>query len=335
MTTIRSVVCSIIAAAVLVLALAGPAAAQNIIASVSIPTNSAGQVAVNPALNKVYTGGGPNAGGTSLTVIDGFTFAVVTTISPSAGVRVDMKNDNIWTGNLTAGDVVVYNSSNTEISSTTLSSCPAAVAFNCKREMWIASQCGTGNDPLWVFDPDRLKLIKGPIASGGTIAQPPVVNPNTGKVYVTAGGVSEEINPSTFAVSSTTFGTVLAVDSETNKLFATSGNNLQVILGKNDTITATAALSYTPAAIAVNNALQHVYLVNSAGNSIGVYSETGKLLTTFLLGTNNQPAQLAVDSTRGRIYVDVLNTGTNAWTLDVIEDLSSVRKCASIGSCDY
>jgi hypothetical protein len=96
-----------------------PAAAQIIVASVPIPSASAGQVAVNPALNKIYAGGGPNAGGTSLTVIDGSTFGVITTISPSAGVSVDMKNDNVWTGSLTAADVVVYaGSNNVEISST-------------------------------------------------------------------------------------------------------------------------------------------------------------------------------------------------------------------------
>src|SRR6266852_3110403 len=109
----------------------GPVAtAQNVLATIPIPTASAGQIAVNPALNKIYTGGGPNVSGTSLTVIDGSTFTVVTTISPSAGVNVDMKNDNIWTGDLYAGDVVVYaGSNNGQIRSTSVGYCPAAVRF--------------------------------------------------------------------------------------------------------------------------------------------------------------------------------------------------------------
>ena len=233
MNPIRSTVLSIVSAAVLVWALAGPAAGQNILASVPIPTASAGQVAVNPALNMIYSGGGPNAGGTSLTVIDGSTFSVVTTISPSAGVSADMKNDNFWGGDLTAGDVIVYASNNTQISSTKVNSCPAAVSFDCHgRRMWVASQCGTGNDPVWVFNADTLALINGPITPSGTITQPPVVNPIGGKFYVTSGGVSREIDPKTFAVSTTTFGTVLAIDSNSNKLFATSGNNLQIITGR-------------------------------------------------------------------------------------------------------
>ena len=336
MNPIRSTVHSIISAAVLVWALAGPVAGQNILASVPIPTASAGQVAVNPALDLIYSGGGPNAGGTSVTVINGSTFAVVTTISPSAGVSADMKNDNFWAGDLTAGDVVVYNSSNTQISSTKVNSCPAAVSFDCHdRRMWVASQCGSGNDPVWVFNADTFALINGPITPGGTITQPPVVDPIGSKFYVTSGGVSREIDPKTFAVSTTTFGTVLAVDSNSNKLFATSGGNLQIINGRSGTLTKTVTLAYTPAFIGVNNAMLHVYLVNPAGNSIDVYDEVGKKITTFNLGAGNQPNGLAVDSARGRLFVDVLNTGANTWSLNVIEDLSSVRKCGFPGGCDY
>jgi DNA-binding beta-propeller fold protein YncE len=327
---------SILSMAALVWALVGLAAGQNIIASVPIPTASVGQVAVTPALNKIYAGGGPNASGTSLTVIDGVTFNVVKTITPSAGVSVDMKRDNIWTGTLTAGNVQVYDgNTNVEIFSRKVGSCPAALSFDCRGRMWLASQCGKKDDPVWVFETDNFKLIDGPIVSGGTIAQPPVANPRTGKLYVTSGGVSEEINPTTFVVSKAPFGTVLAIDSATAKLFAISGTALQFIHGSTETIYKTVNLTYTPAAIGVNNALGHVYLANPGGNSIDVYNENGRLLTTFLLGADGQPGSLAVDSTRGRLYVDVLNTGTNSWSLDVIEDLSSVRVCESAGSCDY
>ena len=53
------------------------------------------------------------------------------------------------------------------------------------------------------------------------------------------------------------------------------------------------------------------------------------------MGTNNQPKSLAVDSVRGRLLVDVQNSATNSWSLEVIEDLSAVRKCGYAGSCDY
>lgn len=151
---------------------------QNILATIPIPTLSAGQIGVNPALNKIYTGGGPNTSGSSLTVVDGNSYTIVTTISPSAGVSADMKNDNIWTGNLYSGDVVVYaGSNNSQISSTSVGDCPAAVTFDCsRRRMWVAAQCGGGNDPVWAFNADNLSLISGPIGTGGVMGQT-VVNP--------------------------------------------------------------------------------------------------------------------------------------------------------------
>lgn len=317
--------------------LAALASSQNVIATIPIATASAGQVAVDPALNLVYAGGGPVTGGSSqLTVINGVTFAITKTITPSAGVSVDMSNDNIWTGNGSNGDVVVYNgNTDVEISSTKVGSCPAAVAFNCNRHIWVASQCGTGNDPVWLLNPKTYAVAGGPITPGGTIAPAPVVDPATGKLYVTSGGVSREINGTTFAVSNTGFGTVLAVDSYSNLLFATSGGNLQIIKGKDDTISKTVTLSYTPAAMGVNNAMSHVYLSNSTGNSIDVYNESGKKLSTFLLEAGLQPGSMAIDSVRGRLYVDVYNTLNSSWSLEVIEDLSTVRNCEAAGSCDY
>jgi DNA-binding beta-propeller fold protein YncE len=326
---------NVVSGAALVLACVGLAAAQNIIASVPIPAASAGQVAVNPVLNKAYAGGGPNSGGSSLTVIDGVTFSVEKTLSPSAGVSVDMRRDNIWTGTLNAGDLAVYDGNNVEIFSTNIGSCPAAVTFNCRGQMWVASQCGKKGDPVWVFETDNFKLINGPIVPGGKINAPPVADPRTGKLYVTSGGVSKEIDPKTFAVSDTSFGTVLAIDSATARLYATSGNNLQIIAGITGSILKTVNLTYTPAGIGANNALGHVYLTNSAGNSIDVYNQGGGKVATFLLGAGHQPGSLAVDSVRGRLYVDVLDTSSSSWSLDVIEDLSSARQCELAGSCDY
>jgi len=73
--------------------------------------------------------------------------------------------------------------------------------------------------------------------------------------------------------------------------------------------------------------MAHVYLLNPGGNSIDIYAETGKMISSIVLGATSQPTSLAVDSARGRMFVDVLNTSSNTWSLQVIEDLSSVRKC--------
>src|ERR1035438_1639148 len=77
-TGIRTLASIGIFAALMANALAGSAAAQNILATIPIPSASAGQIAVNPALNRIYSGGGPTTG-SSLTVIDSKAFIVVPT----------------------------------------------------------------------------------------------------------------------------------------------------------------------------------------------------------------------------------------------------------------
>src|SRR5947199_6384443 len=162
---------SVVCALLLILLTTAGAAAQNVLAKIPIPATSAdGQVVVNKVLNRVYVSAGFSSGGT-LTVIDGKTLTVLTTLSNSNGVSWDVKNDNFWTGNLTGGQVLTYSgSTNTQINANTTGFCPGETAFDCfKRRFWVGAQCGAGNDPVFVFDADTFALIAGPIATGGTM----------------------------------------------------------------------------------------------------------------------------------------------------------------------
>ena len=124
-------------------------------------------------------------------------------------------------------------------------------------------------------------------------------NPVTGKLYVTESGVSKEVNPTTFAVTTTGFGNVGAIDSVTNRLFAADGSNLQIVNGATDTVMKTVLLGYTAEDMGINNALGHLYLANPAANAIEVRSEHGALLGTFSLGAGNQPSQIVADPFAG------------------------------------
>ena len=85
---LSSAICTLL----LMLSAVAGAAGQTVLAQIPIPSSSGdGQVAANPALNLVYASGGFTSGG-SLTVIDGHTLTVVTTISNLNGVSVDMGN---------------------------------------------------------------------------------------------------------------------------------------------------------------------------------------------------------------------------------------------------
>jgi DNA-binding beta-propeller fold protein YncE len=329
-----SVMCTLL----LILLSAASAAAQNVLAKIPIPASSAtGQVVTDRILNRIYVSAGFSSGGT-LTVIDGKTLNVLTTISNLNGVNVDTKNDNFWTGNLNGGQVLTYSgSTNTPISAKTVGFCPGETAFDCPgRRIWVGAQCGAGNDPLFVFNADTLALIAGPIQTGGTMG-PIIVNPVNGNLYVQSGGVSKKVDPNSFAVTPTGFGTVLGVDAHKVKLFAISGNNLQIIDARADKVDTTVPLNYTPGSqMAVNNALRHIYLLNPAANKIEIrminQDVIGQLLTTFSLGTGNTPQGIVADSVRGRVYVVVNSSGS--YSLWAIEDLTSVKKCGCCGQAN-
>jgi len=324
---------TLVGTSVLWLATVAAASAQTVLAQIPIPLSSNGEMAANPALNLVYSASGDLFGGT-LSVIDGHSLTVATTISNNGGslngISVDPDTDNYWTTDLYGGQIVTYSSANAQIFANAVGYCPDGVSFDCKRRrVWAGAQCGAGNDPLFVFDADSFALIAGPIGTGGVMGVIRV-NPVTGKLYVTEGTVSKEVNPTTFAVTTTGFGNVEAIDSFTNRLFAVQGTDLQVVSGRSDKVIKSVTLSYTPEDMAVNNALGHLYMVNQAASAIEVRSERGALLGTFSLGTGNQLSQLAADPIRGRVYVSLVD-GSGNWSIWAIEDLTSARACMHRG----
>lgn len=142
------------------------------------------------------------------------------------------------------------------------------------------------------------------------------------------------MNRTTFAVTNTGFGTVEAVDSVTNHLYAVSGNNVQIINGATDVISKSVALSYATTGLGINNALSHLYVANGGVGNLEVRNElSGALQTTFALGANLNVQSMAVDSTRGRIYANVYDSRSGQWYVYVIEDLSNTRVCRTRGSC--
>lgn len=145
---------------------------------------------------------------------------------------------------------------------------------------------------------------------------------------------SERVNPTTFAVTDNTFGHVMAINALTNRLYALSGNTLQIINGAQDpeVILKTIALSYTPGSMAINTAFNYLYVANPAANSIEVRNgSTGALITTFSLPLGVTPnGPMTVDSIRGRIYVIQNLSGSSGPVLLVIEDLINATKPACV-----
>ena len=303
----------------------------DLLATVPLQTNAQNSVAVNEALNKVYTSGGASSG-QDVVVIDGVTFAT-TDVGSGSGANVDLKTDRYWAATVFGGGVVVRaGTTNNTVATVPLSDCPIDTTYDFKKNrVWAGAQCGGGNDPVFAINANTFHVIAGPIGSGGVMG-PIIANGANGRLYLTASGVSKRVNPTTFAVTSNAFGTVRAINTLENRLYAASGNNLQIINGAPDpeVILTTIALSYTPTSMGINTELNHLYLTNSAGSSVEVRNgSNGALIATFSLATFGVTGEgaMTVDSIRGRIYV-IVSTGSGPALL-VIEDLTTARKSSA------
>jgi len=295
-----------ILAASLALLPAAYANAQAIVARVPIPPYAAGNVAVNPRLNKIYLSGDASAR-QEVFVVDGRTFKAKR-VGSGSGVGVDTETGNYWAALASGARAIVRKGfDNSEIYRvSTTEGCPVSTTFdNRTRRVWVANQCGKSSDPVFVFDGDNFARIAGPIFTGGVL-QSAVVSPATGRLYIAASGISKRVDPETFQVTRNAFGTVRAVDPVTGKLFAVSGQTLQIVNGIHDPETVSVAinLGYVPAGVCADFTLGHIYLSNPAQSSIEIRMiSTGALLNTFALPGKLVPGSIAVDTTRGRLYV--------------------------------
>ena len=297
----------------------------------TIPLESSlGNVTINRALNKIYTGGRPPAD-QDIEVIDGVTFAKAE-VGIGHGPSVDNKTNRYWAATVDENSVIVRDGTTNEIIATVAipgGVCPIRTNYDfLNNRVWTSARCSGGNDPIFAIDARSFEIIAGtPIYSGGE-AGGIISNGANGRVYFTAREgdslISKRVDPTTFAVTLNAFGTVKAINALTNKLYAVpdNSNDLQIIDGKPDpeVIVRTVPLPYHPSSLGVNTAFNYLYLVNPDAQSIEVRNpSTGALITSFSLSENDLTphSSMAVDSSRSRIYVIV----DSPPTLLVIEDL--------------
>lgn len=284
-----------------------------------------GNIAVNSQLNTVYL----SAGATSadpIVQVNGSTFAQSSPTSGN-GVAVDSATGNYWAAEVYSSSVGVWSSNNASLDTISLGDCPVQMAVDAtNRRVWAAAQCGGGNDPLWAINADTYAIECGPIGSGG-VQGPIIVNPATGRLYISPNGISKVVNPSTCAVTVNAFGTVLGVNPSANLLYAiTNGNILQIINGapSPEVVRTNIPLSFNANGYyGVNPATERLYVGASGSNFVAVFNATnGAPLGVISLGTNiTGVGSLAVDAERGRVYA--LANSSGGTVLCVIQDVSA------------
>ena len=294
-----------------------------LITNVSIPSGLL-SLAVNPALDKIYLSGGAS-GPPTMIEVDGATLAQ-TAIGAGSGADVDRTNDNYWSAGVGSGTVTAWDQHDNSLTNISLGDCPIAVDVDpVHRKVWVANQCGGGNDPVWVLNADTFATIRGPIGTSGVqgLTQ---VNPTTGRFYLDSGGVSKRINPSTYALTTNKFGTVLGVNASSNLLYAvTNGSTLQIINGAPDpeVIKTNVALGFQAGGyIGVNPEANRIYVGAAGSNFVAELNGTnGALLETISLNTNiTEVGSIAVDSVRGKVYI--LAYSASSSYLYVVQDVA-------------
>ena len=299
---------------------------------IAVPASAAQCVAVNPNLNKVYVSGGASAS-QQLVEINAATYEQIV-MGTGSCASVDTATNHVWAAGVYDGSALVYDGSTRALIQTVhLGYCPVGTGFDSKNgRAWVGAQCGNGSDPTFAVNGRTYQVEAGPIGSGGVYWGNPIANPATGRAYfgatTTGPPASLGIDPSRgFVQFGETFGSVLAVDSLHNRLFALpsgGGMQLQIVSAGPgaESVVRTVDLPFTAGALAVNPALGHLYVGNSQGNSIEVLSETtGAPLASIPLGAGNTVIRMAADTRRNRLYA--LVSTANGTQLVVIQDVAA------------
>jgi hypothetical protein len=212
---------------------------------------------------------------------------------------------------------MVYNSNNTLVTSIYVGDCPMGVNVDAPHRLaWVSAQCGSDNDPDWAIEADTYAMVCGPIGSGG-VQGATMVNPATGRFYLAPGGVSKELNPSSCALTDTSFGTVIGVNPTANLLYAQSSSDTLQILNAEpvpEVVLANVTLPFNfNGSIGVNPVLNRIYLGNNGSSNIAILNAaTGQSIESFNLpGGVTSVQEMAVDATRNRVYATVVLKGNN------------------------
>jgi DNA-binding beta-propeller fold protein YncE len=303
-----------------------------LLATIPLKANTFGTVTLNRALNKIYTGGHPPVD-QHIEVIDGVTFAKAE-VGIGDGASVDNKTQRYWAASFDESSVIVRDGTTNGIIATVPipgGFCPIHTNYDFfNNRVWTGARCSDGNDPIFAIDATSFEIIAGtPVSSGGEI-RGIISNGANGRVYFAdregQSLISKRIDPTTFAVTLNAFGIVKAINALTNTLYAVpfASKDLQIVDGRPDPeiIVKTVRLGYSPNGLGVNTAFNYLYLSNSNTQSIEVRNgSTGDLITTFsFAGTELKPENMAVDSSRSRIYA-IQNFQNSPSKLLVIEDL--------------
>jgi len=273
---------------------------NSVIATLSTP--NVGAVAVNPATNRIYVLREGSAGGSLISVIDGATNTILTTVQVAGGpvggphgLAVNPTTNRVYVAHSTSSGggallSTIDGATNAVISTLSIPNFSAGVQVNPNTNRIYISIGHTGS-MVGVVDGATNKLIT--VISLASFFSPPpnvVVNPTTNRIY--AGG--QVIDGATNTVVASIPVDPLAVNTTTNRIYgmpagATSG--LAVVDGATNTVQATVPLTFLPVIGAVNPTTNRIYAVGSSSRTISVINgSSNTVVSTISLPAPPPPA---------------------------------------------
>ena len=239
-------------------------------------------LAVDPMTNKTYVA---DAGDNTLAIIDGNTFQA-TTVPVGAGpvaLAVNPTTNVIYVANSNDDTVTVVNGATLATTTLAVGVLPVTIAVNpVTNKIYVGNQYWIGNSSITVID-------------GATNHLTTVTLPGSAAFWADLNGNSG-----------------LAINPITNKIYAAGAVNVLYELdGATNVLTAIAVydINNCSAGIAVNSATNIVYIPMSCrGGVVAIY--VADFYNSSLIPTGKNPASMAVDSTRNKIYVVNQDDGT-------------------------
>jgi YVTN family beta-propeller protein len=266
-------------------------------------TGSPISVAVNPATNRIYI---THANGKSVTVADGNTYSIVSTLSfttETTGVAVNPITNLIYVSHrLTASVTVIDGNNNSIVTTIPVGNGPANIGVNpVTNHIYVPN---SWEDTVSVIDGNTNSVIALPV---GYWPVDVGVNPVTNRFYVAhfygqavwaMDGSSTQLLD-TIPLSFNASG--LALNADTNHIYvAGSGTDIPVIDGSDNSITTTIPLGAS--GIGVNPETNRIYVSHYANNTVTVVDGATNLIES-VVPMSAGPISIAVNPDIDRVYV--------------------------------
>jgi YVTN family beta-propeller protein len=257
-------------------------------------------VAVNPATNKIYVA---NNGSSNITIIDGATNATTSRLAGASPqfVAVNPATNKIYVANAGSNTVTVLDGATNTGTTVTVGTNPVAIGVNpVTNKIYVANR---GDATITVIDgatnaTSSVAALLGPVAVA--------VNPVTDKIYVAdEGGVVVAIDGATNAASQIGVGSIpsaVAVNPATNTVYVVDrgSNDLEVIDGATNAVTAAIPVGTAPFTVAVNPVTNTVYVGHTTSGNVTVID--GATLATATVSTGGSPRSIAIDPVTNKAY---------------------------------